>query len=438
MINKQVLWNLLVCAAFLFSSCSSVMRPPPASPFMDSYNRNNVVQNQAFTYYAGDLDNSKHETSGSGHYSHAEWWGDFNFARYINSDYFTIGWGQQTITSFLQTGFVTPYLGVTGWSNLFFFTEDTRKKFSGGVMVIEQVPLNDKWTIGFTEHFSRNGREFYYTNDESCEGVSMFCNTSERHPKFYTEIGGGFYISRKLKQDKLKIALEARYGRDITEEKNRYTLTLNFWTTTPMIPFAGNDGMRKAAKNNLKKTNNLKTAFINKRTRKIEDNDSLFSTRTDSLHSISRQWFKLFNKSQTLSETYTPRDSVTAVTTTGICYDSKANAVWLMQDYGNIVYQVSADSLDYCQKSERDSQIAPAITEGIVASLIGGPLTGSFFGGIAIGVGVGTAFGIPLTFILDEPKKNANVCSEKHTKEQIIEWLKQYPCGGYLQTKTIP
>ena len=446
MFMKKTQYFLLLIIAHFLASCSSIMRPPPAAAFMDSYGNNDAVNSIGFSYYAGQLDNGYHESTSYDHKSHAEWWGDLTLEHVINSKYFSFGLGFQSLTPFLQAGFVSPYVGLTGWSNIFALATNPIQKndddsflihFSGGSMLIEQIPLNDKWRLGFSEYISRNGREFYYVDDESCEGISIGCKFPKPRPKFYTEIGGGIFISRKFNESG-KAALEFRYGHDLDEKRNRFTITLDFWFSSSAIP-GGNDLMRSFAKKNIEKKQHLKTLSIDSlQTSKTENSDS----KNNGLHTIKRQWIHLADSNQTTSIIFKPTDNVFAVTTKGICYDESANAVWLKQDYANTIYQVSEDSLDYCQQMERTGLFGVSLLNGLLGFLAGGQTTGSFLAAIAIGAGISTGLWAIINFGFDQeelsPKVYPELCSEKHSKEQIIEWLKQYPCGGDLQTKTIP
>lgn len=445
MTNLLKYYNILfVIIALFLTSCSSIMRPPPAAAFMDSYRKDNAVNSVGFTYYAGNLDNSYHEHTSYSHKSHAEWWGDFTFEHVLNSKYFSFGFGMQSLTPFLQGGFVSPYVGLTGWSNIFAIgsnplrnseNESHLSHFSGGGMLIEQIPINENWKFGLTEHFSRNGRELYYVDEEACEGFSIGCDFPRPRPKFYREVGGGFFISRTLSEAG-KASIEFRYGRDLDEKRNRFAITLDFSFSSPAIP-GGNDVMRSIAQKNLKKMEQLKTISA--------DSLRTDSTKSDSingLHTIKRQWIHLADSNQTTSIVYKPTDNVFAVTTKGICYDESANAVWLKQDYANTIYQVSVDSLDYCQQMERKNLLGSAVLEGVLGTLLAGMITGSLPASIAIGAGFGTGFWAIFNFGFDPedlaPKVYPELCSEKHSKEQIIDWLKQYPCGEELRAKHAP
>ena len=421
--------SFLIVLALFLASCSSVMRPPPAASYMDSYNRDNAVNSVAFSYYAGQLDNGHHERNSYSHKSHAEWWGDATFARYISGSYFTFGWGLQTWTPFLQGGFVSPYIGLTGWANthgLFWApiskTEDKMHfaNYTGGGMLIEQIPINSTWKIGFTEHISRNGRELYYVDEEG----TKIDHYPRPRPKFYTEVGGGFYATRPVGEN-AKISFEVRYGRDLDEKRNRIAVTIDMWGFSGVIPIGGNDEMKSRSKKNTQKMKTLKTTLAD----------------TNSFHMIKRHWFHIADSSQTISTIYRPNDSIIAVTSKGICYNDESNTVWLKQDYGKMLYQISVDSLDYCQQMERKNLLGSSILEGLLLSLVGIQVTTNPIASLAIGVGSGVGYWAAMNFRFDPeelaPKVYPELCSEKHSKEQIIEWLKQYPCSGDLHKKIL-
>ena len=419
-LNHWIRSFLAIALAIFLASCSSITRPPPAAAFMDSYGRNDVINNVSFSYYAGQLKNGVRDEDGH----NTEWWGDASFERFISGDYFTFGYGLQSLTPIVQAGFASPYFGITGWGNAFailyapmhdsstFFT-----RYSGGGMLIEQIPINDKWKLGFTQHLSRNGREI----DNGGRFRQIWIPNPE--PKFYTEVGGGLFITGAVGEN-CKMSFELRYGRDLDEKRNRFAITIDFWGFSSPFSFGGNDEIRKAAAKNLEKMKNIETASID-------------SARTDTLHTIKRRWFRFSDSSQTISTIYHPVKNVTASTTKGICYNEKNNTVWLKQDYGKMLYQVSADSIDYCQEMERKNLLGTTLLEGLLGFLIAAQTTGNFPAAIAIGAGFGTGIWALFNFGFDPeelaPKVYRELCSEKHTQEQIKEWLKQYPCGGDLQ-----
>ena len=137
--------------------------------------------------------------------------------------------GAQSVTPFVQLGFVSPYFGLSVWSSIYSplnfginFSDNFWKDVSFGAMFIQQIPIGAKANIGLTEHFSRNGVERYLS--ESHEGFMTF-SFPEPHPLFYYEVGGGAFASYRL--EGVTIALEFRYGRDLDNKKNRFAITLS-------------------------------------------------------------------------------------------------------------------------------------------------------------------------------------------------------------------
>jgi hypothetical protein len=434
-----LLWVLF--ASWWLTSCSAITRPPAAASYMDSYNNDKVTMSIAASYYAGDLVRYNADDYGAG--ATAEWWGDVHLTRYISGGYFTFGWGLQFYTPFLQSGFVSPYFGLTGWANLWSLTVLPISKFnennngneqsfldhySGGGMIIEQIPLNDTWKLGFTQHISRNGRE----NTTYNKFFNSDLNIPSPHPVFYTEVGGGFYVSKQIKEDS-KISFEFRYGRDLDEKRNRFAFTFDFCFSVTPIPYGGNDIMRKYAEKNIEKMKRMNT--LPKDSISKAQSNSL--ARTDTLHAIKRQWFRLPDSSQTLSNIYTPQKNVVAVTSREICYSEETQSVWLKQDVGNLYYQVSEDSIDYCGPTEPKSIAVVSVLEGGLFTLIGYQLTSNPGASLALGTAAAIAsWGLfHFGFEPDElaPKVYPELCSEKHSKEDLIKWLKQYPCNGKMK-----
>ena len=206
------------------------MRPPSATAFMSSYEKDYAVVNMSLSLYGGDLDNDEE------HYdhdidmedSHSEWVLDLTENIFWNKGFFSIGLGGQTVTPFVQLGFVSPYVGLSAWSSIYspfnsgnYYSDNFWKDVSYGAMLIQQIPIGNELKIGLTEHFSRNGVERYLS--EVKEGFMAF-SFPEPHPLFYYEMGGGFFVSYHL--EKATIALEFRYGRDLDNKQNRFAVTL--------------------------------------------------------------------------------------------------------------------------------------------------------------------------------------------------------------------
>lgn len=433
--------------AILLSGCSSIMRPPPAAAYMDSYKRDDAVRSVGFTYYAGNLDNGWHDSHKSEEYhiSHSEWWGDGTFANYISGGYFTFGWGFQSLTPFLQGGFVSPYFGLTTWSNLFpiynFYPDSETEggssslfHYSGGAMAIQQIPLNDNWKIGITEHVARNGRETYYVDDAACE---FFCIDFPRpRPKFYTEMGGGIYVSRKFENSKM--SLEFRYGRDIDENRNRFAATISVWGFSSAIGIGGNDQMRKMAKENEEKQKNTKFAEPPKSGIQSDAGKNHIESVSDSslgIKNIDYRWFRIKDSTKVTAFLYKIKeavdDTVKAVPSNGICYDKTTDEVLLRQKEDSSVVKLPLADIDYCDEAKMRGFLGTSLLEGALMFLPGGLLTGSTTGGLIVSAVTALGFYTALKIFNPQvPKVNGDICSEPHSMENTREWFKQYPCSG--------
>ena len=220
---RGILWIVLTVCALLVAGCSSVMRPPSAAAFMDSYGQDKPVVNMNGALYGGDLDNDNARSE--------EWVFDATGSVFWNKSFFSLGFGTQTVTPFTQLGIVSPYFGVTAWSSIYspfnianYMSDNFWKDVSLGAMVVEQIPVGNKVKIGVTEHFSRNGIERYLS--EAKEGFMAF-SFPEPHPAFYREVGGGAFVS--YKRESSTLAFEFRYGRDIDNRCNRFAVMIDFW-----------------------------------------------------------------------------------------------------------------------------------------------------------------------------------------------------------------
>lgn len=218
-------------AALILSGCSSIMRPPSATAFMSSYEKDTAVVNLNLALYSGDLDNHEkyYDHDIEKDFSHSEWVLDFSEIVFWNKGFFSIGLGAQSVTPFVQLGFVSPFFGLSAWSSIYspfnsgnYLSDNFWKDVSFGTMLIQQIPIGNKVKIGLTEHFSRNGVERYLS--EVKEGFMAF-SFPEPHPLFYYEVGGGAFASYRL--EGVTIALEFRYGRDLDNKKNRFAITLS-------------------------------------------------------------------------------------------------------------------------------------------------------------------------------------------------------------------
>ena len=222
---------LVLLAALVFTGCSSIMRPPSATAFMSSYEKDVAVMNTNFALYGGDLDNNEelYDHDKDRNDSHSEWVLDFSEIIFWNKGFFSIGLGAQSVTPFVQLGFVSPYFGFSAWSSIYsplnfgnHYSDNFWKDVSFGAMLIQQIPIGNKVKIGLTEHFSRNGVERYLS--EVKEGFMAF-SFPEPYPLFYYEVGGGFFASYRF--EGVTIAFEFRYGRDLDNKRNRFAITFS-------------------------------------------------------------------------------------------------------------------------------------------------------------------------------------------------------------------
>ena len=228
---NRLTYLIVLVVAVMLAGCSSIMRPPSATAFMSSYEKDTAVVNLNLALYSGDLDNHEkyYDHDIEKDFSHSEWVLDFSEIVFWNKGFFSIGLGAQSVTPFVQLGFVSPHFGLSAWSSIYspfnsgnYLSDNFWKDVSFGTMLIQQIPIGNKVKIGLTEHFSRNGVERYLS--EVKEGFMAF-SFPEPHPLFYYEVGGGAFASYRL--EGVTIALEFRYGRDLDNKKNRFAITLS-------------------------------------------------------------------------------------------------------------------------------------------------------------------------------------------------------------------
>ena len=229
---RGILWIALTVCALLLAGCSSVMRPPSAAAFMDSYGQDKPVINMNIALYGGDLDEDTHYNHDIDMWDdHSEWVFDGTGSVFWNKWFFSLGFGAQTVTPFTQLGIVSPYFGASAWSSIYsplnianYMSDNFWKDISFGAMFIEQIPIGRKMKIGITEHVSRNGVE--RNLQEAVEGFMAF-SFPEPHPVFYREIGVGAFVS--YKRESFTLAIEFRYGRDLDNRCNRFAVMIDFW-----------------------------------------------------------------------------------------------------------------------------------------------------------------------------------------------------------------
>lgn len=229
-VNKS--FSVIALFSIFLCGCSVVTRPPSAAAFMSSYNSEKTIDAISVGIYSGDLvrDYKKVDylPKPNDEISSHEWPADVSYTHFFNKSHFSMGLGIQTMTLFIQPGFVSRNFGLMGWSNFPLGNIDAGRGeielgWMGGVSAIQQLVFNDVFKIGLTEHVSRNGRESVW-NESDCItegfGPTGAC-MGDRMPITYLEIGVGAYIAIG------HFSFEFRYGRDLSEKKDRFTIAVD-------------------------------------------------------------------------------------------------------------------------------------------------------------------------------------------------------------------
>ena len=200
---------MLTVCALLLAGCSS--HPPSAAQFMNM-NKKLFGFGSGGTLRAGDL------YGGDCGYKYDDyncvedtWDLDLTFLAQMYNVVFGIS--LENITPSLHAGYISQYIGLQGWTWLAIGTMD-RYEISpyGGLMLIENFPITEKFSVGISEHISRN----VYKVDENL-GLGSFWAAD-----FFWEYGIGAYVSF------WGFSLEFRYGREIGTSNNRFNFMLNY------------------------------------------------------------------------------------------------------------------------------------------------------------------------------------------------------------------
>ena len=242
---KQLVCLFVFLAASMLAGCGvSSIHPPSAATFMEKSD-GAFLKSVSGSLYWGDLaygglgvdfvpnKEIKKEVNDDWAYAEREVPVDIMLEIQRSIGYFKFGGGLDFLTPYLQIGFVSDYLGVMGWSNLWLWqlekVEHKYFQWGGGLSLIEQLPIGDSFRMGLTQHLSRNGRHAHvYTNHgkmnlgrHACAFDAGIACTHDT-PIFYDEIGGGGYISF-VPRETLRFGLEFRYGRDLTYKRKDYS-----------------------------------------------------------------------------------------------------------------------------------------------------------------------------------------------------------------------
>ena len=118
---NRLTYLIVLVVAVMLAGCSSIMRPPSAAAFMSSYEKDAAVVKMSLALYGGDLDNHEkyYDHDIEKDFSHSEWVLDFSEIVFWNKGFFSIGLGAQSVTPFVQLGFVSPFFGVISSGKMF-------------------------------------------------------------------------------------------------------------------------------------------------------------------------------------------------------------------------------------------------------------------------------------------------------------------------------
>lgn len=204
---------LLAVAMLLYAGCSS--HPPSAAQFMNMKNKS-FGFGSGGTLRTGNLYDGKCNNYDHNDYFCVEEARDLDLAFFYRIHYGVFGLSLENFTPNLHAGFLSQYVGLQGWAWTGMGAVEERYgrggSFYGGVMLIEELPITEKFRIGASEHISRN----VYKVDENLGGLSFWSADA------FGEYGVGAYVSF------WGASLEYRYGREIGKSNNRFYFTLNY------------------------------------------------------------------------------------------------------------------------------------------------------------------------------------------------------------------
>lgn len=204
---------LLAVAMLLLAGCSN--HPPSAAQFMNMKNKS-FGFGSGGTLRTGNLYDGKCNNYDHNDYFCVEEARDLDLAFFYRIHYGVFGLSLENFTPNLHAGFLSQYVGLQGWAWTGMGAVEERYgrggSFYGGVMLIEELPITEKFRIGASEHISRN----VYKVDENLGGLSFWSADA------FGEYGVGAYVSF------WGASLEFRYGREIGKSNNRFYFTLNY------------------------------------------------------------------------------------------------------------------------------------------------------------------------------------------------------------------
>ena len=195
---------VLFVLALLFAGCSN--HPPSAAQFMNvkkeegKFNKSFII---GASLRSGDI------YKGTSHihedYDDEEGFANSDFSLLFRYSHFVAGGSFENMSFRYIMGFRSQYIGLQGWAGM---GSDKKNEapISGGLMLIEEIPICDEFRVGLSEYIANNG----YSVDENLGGLGF------RSTHTYSEFGIGAYFTYE------DFSFEFRYGREIDEPRNRF------------------------------------------------------------------------------------------------------------------------------------------------------------------------------------------------------------------------
>ncbi|MBP5439905.1 MAG: hypothetical protein J6Y14_03220 [Fibrobacter sp.] len=212
--NRDFMLGMFLLMALVMTGCSS--HPPSAAQFMNvkiNENKFGVGVIAGGSARVGDI--YKGDSRIDVDYTDDESRGNLDLSLLFRFDNSVFGFAFENASLKAIWGGRSRYVGVQGWAGIGSAEKGHDKNampFSGGLMLIEEFPIYDNLRVGASEHISRNA----YTVDENCGGLGIPSTYG------YGEFGIGTYLTFE------GFSIEFRYGREISEPRNRFYFMLNY------------------------------------------------------------------------------------------------------------------------------------------------------------------------------------------------------------------
>ena len=212
--NRDFMLGMFLLMALVMTGCSS--HPPSAAQFMNvkiNENKFGVGVIAGGSARVGDI--YKGDSRIDVDYTDDESRGNLDLSLLFRFDNSVFGFAFENASLRTIFGGRSQYIGVQGWAGIGSAEKGHDKNampFSGGLMLIEEFPIYDNLRVGASEHISRNA----YTVDENCGGLGIPSTYG------YGEFGIGTYLTFE------GFSIEFRYGREISEPRNRFYFMLNY------------------------------------------------------------------------------------------------------------------------------------------------------------------------------------------------------------------